>query len=272
MRFKTLLSRPSLLAVSAFAGLIVFQSGAFAQKAIGETVKVQNNATGTLGARTRELADGSDVFANDLVQTQAASLARLTFDDATNLAVGPSSQVKLDRFVYNPDRTAKSVVLSTGRGAFRFVTGDSDPRSFRITTPVAAIGIRGTALDIKNEAARTVVVLEQGAAQVCVKGTSRCVTLNVPDDYAVVTRTGIEGPLKGGANVFRFASLCGGGAVCNFTKTARLVPANPAQGAPKGRCFAPMNGLAKMPALLAIEKAQSSPSPSPSQSAPKEPC
>ena len=270
MRSFDLTARRSLLAAGVLSALGLFPAGALAQKAIGETVTVQNTATGTLGARTRALANGSDVFGNDLLQTQPASLARVTFDDATNLALGPSSQVRLDRFVYNPDNTAKAAVISTGRGAFRFVTGDSDPRVFKITTPVAAIGIRGTALDIKNEPARTIVVLEQGAATVCVKGTGRCVTLNVPGDYALITKTAAQGPLKGGANVFRFASLCGGGAACSFTKTARLVRTDPYSATPKGRCFAPMNGLAKMPAQLAIEKAQS-PSPS-SQSAPKEPC
>ena len=275
MRTPACFARSFSVIASALAGALAFLPPAAAQKAIGEAVTVQKAATGTLGGRTRDLANGSEVFVNDLVQTRAASLARVTFDDDTNLAIGPSSQVKLDRFVYNPDKSARSVILSTGRGAFRFVTGESDPRGFRINTPVAAIGIRGTALDIKNEAARSVVVLEQGAAQVCVRGTvvkgPRCVTLDKPDDYAVVTRTSVQGPFAGGAAVFRFASLCGGGAICSFTKTARFAPPDRTRDVPNSRCFAPVNGLARMPALLAIEKAQST-GPSPSQSAPKDPC
>src|SRR5882757_2876925 len=98
--------------------------------AIGASVKVERIATGTLVGIVRKLADKSDVFVDDLLRTEAESLARLVFLDETNLSLGPLSQVKLDRFVFDPDAGAQSVSLGLARGAFRFVTGNSDPRAF----------------------------------------------------------------------------------------------------------------------------------------------
>ena len=79
------------------------------QSPIGSSVKVQNTVTGAVGGKTVDLTDGSEVFANELVKTEAASLARLTFLDDTNLSLGPSSQVQLDRCVFDANRSASSV-------------------------------------------------------------------------------------------------------------------------------------------------------------------
>jgi hypothetical protein len=198
--------------------------------AIGRAVLVEHEVSGRFGAQTRRLAEGSGVFTNELIATQAASMARLTFVDATNLALGPDSEVRLDRFVFDPARGARSVALRTTLGAFRFVTGDSDPRAFAITTPIAAIGVRGTALDFKNTPGRTLVVLESGAAIVCLRSApSRCVQL-LPGTYALASAKRIEGPLSG-TIPFRFADLCapGSAAICRFTKTVHATIDQPSR-------------------------------------------
>jgi hypothetical protein len=203
-------------AAVAFAG-----NGRAENAAIGQAVLIERDVSGSRGGQTRRLSDGSGIFTNELIATQIASMARLTFLDTTNLALGPASQVRLDRFVFDPAHGARSVALRTAIGAFRFVTGDSDPRAFAITTPVATIGVRGTALDFRNRAGRTLVVLESGAAIVCVKAKpSRCVRL-VPGTYAIASASRIEGPLSGSAP-FRFADLCTAGSadICRFTKAA----------------------------------------------------
>src|SRR5215475_3239435 len=90
------------------------------------------------------LSVGSELFSNETVRTGEASQAQLLFLDQTNLSVGARSEVKLDRFVYNPDRKTGNVVIEASRGAFRFVSGSQNPRSYTIKTPFATIGVRGT--------------------------------------------------------------------------------------------------------------------------------
>jgi FecR protein len=113
---------------------------ALAEGKIGVAATVQNQVFGN----SQPLAAGSGVFANERIRTGEASAAQLQFIDQTNLSIGPKSEVVLDRFVYNSDHGKGSVVIETGKGVFRFVSGSQDPTSYQIKTPVATIGVRGT--------------------------------------------------------------------------------------------------------------------------------
>ena len=117
------------------AGLALAQQGK-----IGVAAAVQNQVFGN----SQPLSNGSGIFANERIRTGEASTAQLQFLDQTNLSVGPKSEVVLDRFVYDPNRGKGNVVVQTGRGVFRFVSGSQDPTSYQIKTPVATIGVRGT--------------------------------------------------------------------------------------------------------------------------------
>ena len=44
-------------------------------------------------------------------------------NDDTKLALGPGSRLVLDKFVYDSDKKAGSIVLDLTKGAFRFITG-----------------------------------------------------------------------------------------------------------------------------------------------------
>ena len=101
------------------------------------------------------------------MRTGADSLAKLVFVNSTNLAVGPTSRVVLDRFVYEGDPGAEKVAVGLAKGLFRFTTGNLDKKAYTITTPTAAIGVRGTVLDIDVRRADTRVTLVEGRALVC---------------------------------------------------------------------------------------------------------
>ena len=79
------------------------------------------------------LAPGSELHASQTVRTGDAGKADLGFVDRTNLTVGPTSEVVLDKFVYDPVGNKGKVVLQATRGAFRFVTGT------KITAPTSSI-------------------------------------------------------------------------------------------------------------------------------------
>ena len=67
----------------------------------------------------------------------------MRFLDASNLNVGPSSQVRLDKFVYDPNKGTGSVVIEGARGAFRFSSGGQNKGDIKIKTPSGTLGIRG---------------------------------------------------------------------------------------------------------------------------------
>ena len=151
----------------ALAGLIPSQSSpSFAQGRIGNAAAISNQVEGINRNVTRTLAVGGDVFSNEQVRTGEQSTAQLVFLDNTNLNVGPKSTVTLDRFVYDPGRGAGSVVLRATRGLFRFVTGTQPPQDYKIVTPLATIGVRGTVFDLDVQPAKVIVILESGEVTV----------------------------------------------------------------------------------------------------------
>ena len=139
--------RKSVVSAAASAALatimLAWATPSLADSKIGVASVAINQVHGILGGTTRAMSAGSELFSNETVRTGEASQAQLLFLDQTSLSVGARSEVKLDRFVYNPDRKAGNVVIEASRGAFRFVSGSQNPSNYTIKTPLATIGVRG---------------------------------------------------------------------------------------------------------------------------------
>ena len=90
------------------------------------------------------------VSLGEQVVTQANSMLQILLLDRSSFTVGANAQVTIDRFVYDPDRSASAVGASVAKGAFRFVSGKSvkgRPGQSKVRTPAASIGIRGTVFE-----------------------------------------------------------------------------------------------------------------------------
>ena len=121
-------------------GLLVLQStSSHGQEAIGSATSVKPQAE----ANARTLSGGSTVYSKELIHTGDAGAADLRFHDNGNLSVGPKSSVRLDKFVYDPSKSAGSVAVEATRGSFRFVTGSQSEGSYQLKTPYGTLGIRG---------------------------------------------------------------------------------------------------------------------------------
>jgi hypothetical protein len=169
--------------------LVSLASASLAQERIGAAAAVSNRVEGTVAGAANALAVGSDVFLNELVRTGDDGVARLVFLDNTNLSVGPRSEVTLDRFVYNPSRSAGSVVVRASQGAFRFVTGSQRPQNYLIQTPIASIGVRGTIFDLFVQADRIIVRLISGQIRVTTPQ-GRVIPVTRPGDTVTVYAAG----------------------------------------------------------------------------------
>jgi hypothetical protein len=97
----------------------------------------------TAEANSRTLSGGAAVYSRELIHTGDAGVADLKFRDNSNLSVGPKSSVRLDKFVYDPNKSAGSVAVEAARGSFRFVTGSQGHGSYQVKTPYGTLGIRG---------------------------------------------------------------------------------------------------------------------------------
>ena len=129
--------------------LFAMQSGAAnAEPRIGTAASTRPNVEAVGVGSTQTLSAGSEIYANQTVRTGNRGMADLVFLDKTNLSVGPTSEVRLDKFVYDPTGSSGSVVLQATRGAFRFVTGSQAKHAYQVSTPHGTLGVRGTIVEL----------------------------------------------------------------------------------------------------------------------------
>jgi hypothetical protein len=114
----------------------------WSQERIGSTVIVINTVEGTVTSVTTPLNQGDAVYRDEGVRSRVDSKAGLLLEDKTNVTIGPSSTIKLDRFVYAGPKSKGTIVLNLAQGTARLVIGDANKRSYTILTPNAAIGVR----------------------------------------------------------------------------------------------------------------------------------
>lgn len=176
-----------------------------AAERIGVAAAAQNEVAGIQGGTTRALAAGSQVFQAEMIRTGAQSMAQLLFLDETSLSIGPLSEVTLDRFVFDPATGAGDVVLSTARGAFRFITGSQSPSNYRLSTPFASIGVRGTIVDCYATDAGIYCTAQEGTVVIVVNGVEY--TLGPGEALYVSADGSITGPFTPDGEFFAVAGI-----------------------------------------------------------------
>jgi hypothetical protein len=213
------LRRRVLFAFSLFAAALIAAPRAHAQTRIGEAVLIKNEVINA--ATTGQINVGDGVLRDETVQTGAESAARLVMADSTNLSLGANAALKLDRSVFNDEHSYRDIAIRLTTGAFRFVTGHSEKTAYKLTTPLATIGVRGTILDLLSQRGSSTIVLQEGAASVCTLS-FQCVQLTQPGDTAIITLTNGRTTIQKTSNPpWTFASTCASAAgLCTVTDFA----------------------------------------------------
>jgi hypothetical protein len=153
-----------LFFASGLAATLAAGSACASETRVGEAVVIQNDVVRVAGTSTSPVNIGDSMLRDEVVRTGVDSAARFVMADSTNLSIGPSATIKLDRTVFNDEHSYRDIAIQLTTGAFRFITGHSEKAAYKITTPLATIGVRGTILDILSQRGRTTVVLQEGAA------------------------------------------------------------------------------------------------------------
>lgn len=113
------------------------------------------------------LADKSVIYEGDTLSTAEGSVMQLKMIDNALLILQPKTTLVIRRYHYpmgKVDEYAARIDLIKGR--VRSVTGDlgeSNHDAFRLNTPIAAIGIRGTDFEATTDGETTRVRLHSGA-------------------------------------------------------------------------------------------------------------
>jgi hypothetical protein len=136
--------------VNALTGSVeVSQAGgdAGAGRVIGHVTKLAGTATATRNGVSIILHQGDNVEKGDVVQSGSDSTLGITFIDGTVFGLSSNARMVLNEMVYDPNGSNNSSLLSLVAGTISFVAGETAKHGdMKIDTPVATMGIRGTAV------------------------------------------------------------------------------------------------------------------------------
>ncbi|HVH80980.1 MAG TPA: FecR domain-containing protein, partial [Stellaceae bacterium] len=139
----SLTPRVAALVISA---LLAFTSGADAQQRVGVNSAVNPDVSGLPpGAPARQLVLGGDVVFKERITTNLQGQTQVLFLDKSAMTVGPSSDVTIDEFVYDPNTGSGKLAMSAAHGVMRFIGGklSKNGNAVSLLTPTGVLAVRG---------------------------------------------------------------------------------------------------------------------------------
>jgi hypothetical protein len=160
----------------AFAGASLFTLSALASPLAAQQRVEVGNAASVAGdvtlansqiKRPIKVERRQRIAWGDLIETGRNAQMQILLLDRSNFGIGQRSRIRIDRFVYDPNKE-RLVFATLIKGALRFFSGEeAGNRSGEISTPAGRIGIRGTAVDmLVGENARDIVEKEPSVGKV----------------------------------------------------------------------------------------------------------
>ena len=114
---------------------------------IGHVTKLVGTATAIRNGVSIILNQGDNVEKGDVVQSGSGSTLGLTFIDGTVFGLSANARMVLNEMIYDPNGSDNSTLISLVSGTISFVAGQTAKHGdMKIDTPVATMGIRGTAV------------------------------------------------------------------------------------------------------------------------------
>jgi FecR protein len=136
--------------VTALAGQVQYAQAAgnaAAGQVIGHVTKLAGTATATRNGVSIILHNGDNVEKGDVVASGSDSTLGITFIDGTVFGLSSNARMVLNEMVYDPNGSSNSSLLSLVAGTITFVAGETAKHGdMKVDTPVATMGIRGTAV------------------------------------------------------------------------------------------------------------------------------
>ena len=161
----------SMLATDARAELV----------AVGQVSLLIGEASVTRADGSRvALRRGADIMVGDRVETSANGHVHVRFVDDAAVSVRPASVLEVQAYRFDQQRPqVNEVRLRVEQGTSRSISGaatEHDKTRFRLNTPIAAIGVRGTDFIVQTDTAGVRATVADGAIIVGALGASCAAT------------------------------------------------------------------------------------------------
>ncbi|NBP37258.1 MAG: hypothetical protein EBV34_02345 [Betaproteobacteria bacterium] len=162
---------------------IAVSSPAFGAEAIGTVVlvtgSVQRSPAAQQGAAQRQNSDlqrGDVVHEGDVLNTGANAYLYIRTIDQAVLILRPESQLRIEVYRFDPNKAQESRVrLQLEKGHLRSVSGEAAKahrEGWRLNSPIAAIGLRGTDVSVSTDHESTQAVVRAGGIVVAPLGSA----------------------------------------------------------------------------------------------------
>ena len=142
--------RPTVALRIALLPLVLAFNSAYAESAtsVGEVSLVLGKAYIKTGDKQERVRAGTKVKVSDQIITEANGHVHIQFDDNALVSERPDSKLEIQRYDFDAANPANSSIkLNLLEGVTRSISGDGAHAArdrFRLNTPIAAIGVRGT--------------------------------------------------------------------------------------------------------------------------------
>ena len=133
---------------------MVFSSSVFAADLAGRIIMARGEVQAINEAgETRKLKRRDSIFSHEIIKTGKKSKVQIRFIDNALLALKENSELNIKAYVYSEaNEKNNQVFMELVAGGFRTLTGKigkGNKAAYKVDTPVASIGIRGTLYDIQ---------------------------------------------------------------------------------------------------------------------------
>jgi hypothetical protein len=125
-----------------------------AESIVGSIKTAQGGAVVLRGTQTIPAREGMHLLVNDILQTSADGRLGAILQDGTGIGLGPNTELKIDKFLYEPADGKLGLLLRLARGVMAYFSGRIArlaPGSVTVETPVGVIGLRGTQMAVTIE-------------------------------------------------------------------------------------------------------------------------
>lgn len=134
---------------------------------IGETALVIGQSQLQRAQAALPIIRGMPLEAGDTLQTSANGHVHIRFRDGAFVSVRPNSRLIIEAYQFDPQSPQKSAIkFRLEQGVMRSITGrwgEAARERFRLNTPLAAIGVRGTDFTVQASADQLRTTVNTGA-------------------------------------------------------------------------------------------------------------
>jgi len=146
----------SLMGVISFLPVLVCIafSARGAESIVGSVKTVQGGAVVRRGVDKIPAREGMHLLLNDILATSGDGRLGAILQDGTGIGLGPNTELKIDRFIFEPVDGKFGLLLRLVKGVLTYFSGRIArfaPDAVTVETPVGVLGLRGTHLAVTIE-------------------------------------------------------------------------------------------------------------------------